>query len=102
MKKKLTILIAIIIAALSINIKLTDAHQGGPDSYGYIWTDSKDPEPKTTYDWDDISPTGIDIEIHADDGEYGPYPIPVPFSPKPTKRGRCIGNASGLYTSSLD
>ena len=80
MKKKLTILIAVIITGLNINIQLTNASQGGPDAYGYIWTDSNDPEPKTTYAWDDISSTGTDIGTRTDDEVKGPFDIGFTFN----------------------
>jgi hypothetical protein len=79
-KKTLTTFLGII-TILSINIRVINAQQGGPDSYGYMWTDSKDPAPKTTYGWDDdISSTGSNIGTHNDDGEYGPYPIGFTFT----------------------
>ncbi|MBE9510823.1 MAG: hypothetical protein IMY71_08095, partial [Bacteroidetes bacterium] len=79
MKKTLTTILGII-TILSINIKAINAQQGGPDAYGYIWTDTKDPDPKTTYSWDDISSTGTDIGTRTDDEVKGPYNIGFTFN----------------------
>ena len=48
---------------------------GGPDAYGYIWTDS-DEAGGPTYSWIDITGTGTPLSI-LDDGEAN---ITIPFS----------------------
>ena len=40
---------------------------GGPDNFGYSWKDS-DSAGGPTFDWIDITDTGIDTGIHEDDG----------------------------------
>lgn len=56
------------------------ADQGGPDQYGYIWTDSNPPAPQVTYSWEEISLTGVTVGPLGDDDEYGPFPIGFDFN----------------------
>lgn len=56
-----------------------EANTGGPDSFGYEWTDSKDPAPKVNYNW--ISATGgTNTFVTGDDSYGGPYNIGFTFS----------------------
>jgi hypothetical protein len=55
-----------------------EAANGGPDGYGYEWTDSKDPTPKCTYNW--ISAlAGTNTGIWGDDSYGGPFNIGFNF-----------------------
>jgi len=55
-----------------------EAANGGPDGFGYEWTDSNDPAPKATYNW--ISATsGTNTGIWGDDSYGGPYSIGFNF-----------------------
>ncbi|MCK5562353.1 MAG: hypothetical protein KAJ51_17265, partial [Thermoplasmata archaeon] len=78
------ILIILILATmhpLSI-ISLTmpaNANTGGPDSFGYEWTDSKDPAPKINYNW--ISAAGgTNTGVTGDDNIGGPFNIGFAFN----------------------
>jgi hypothetical protein len=53
---------------------------GGPDTYGYIWRDSNDPQ-GPTYNWIDIvgAPGAQQVTGLADDNIRGPYAIGFPF-----------------------
>jgi subtilisin family serine protease len=54
---------------------------GGPDAFGYKWTDSDEPG-GPIYDWVDISGVGTNIfgdGTYSDDGNEGPLPIGFPF-----------------------
>ncbi len=55
------------------------ANAGGPDGYGYRWTDSDDPF-GPTFAWTDISGTGAVALSSGDDASAGPFPISFPFS----------------------
>lgn len=48
---------------------LARAASGGPDFYGYTWRDSA--EPGITYAWEDITVTGTEIPMVADDRNSG-------------------------------
>jgi len=51
---------------------------GGPDGYGYTWTDSDEPG-GPTYNWIDITGDGSLIEGLGDDVNLGPFPIGFDF-----------------------
>ncbi|MFO7655139.1 MAG: S8 family serine peptidase [Candidatus Krumholzibacteriia bacterium] len=52
---------------------------GGPDNFGYTWTDSDEPG-GPVYDWVDISAVGTPIfGRYVDDGNDGPLPIGFTF-----------------------
>jgi hypothetical protein len=53
------------------------AATGGPDTYGYTWRDSN--EPGVAYAWEDITLTGTDITLRADDGNTGLMPLSFGF-----------------------
>ena len=53
--------------------------QGGPDEYGYEWTDSNEPG-GPTYSWVDITSTGTPIAGLGDDTNVGPYSIGFTFN----------------------
>jgi len=53
---------------------------GEPDDYGYVYTDSKAPEPSVSFDWIDIIGTGTYAPLSGDDSYGGPYPIGFNFS----------------------
>ena len=48
------------------------AATGGPDSYGYIWKDSNEPD-GPVYEWIDISATGQIVQGLGDDNIVGPF-----------------------------
>ena len=54
---------------------------GGPDNYGYYWTDSDEPN-GPTFDWIDISGIGTDIMVTdplSDDSYSGPHDLEFSF-----------------------
>jgi len=54
---------------------------GGPDAFGYSWSDSDDPG-GPTFDWIDISTVGTPIDFgqtNPDDRNAGPFPIGFTF-----------------------
>jgi len=53
---------------------------GTPDSYGYVYVDSKSPGPSVSFDWIDITGTGTRAPTYGDDTYGGPYPIGFNFS----------------------
>ncbi len=74
--KKLTCLIAG--GLLAINVQAQTS--GGPDTYGYTWKDSNDPN-GPAFNWIDIvnGPGSIQVTGLADDNIKGPYAIGFPF-----------------------
>ena len=74
------------------------------DSYGYTWIDSKDPDPKITYNWIDAT-GGSKVSIDGDD-VYTTINVPFAFpfygstynSVTPTSNGiLCISNTGNYY-----
>ncbi len=51
---------------------------GGPDSYGYEWRDSNDPN-GPSYNWIDITAVGTPVAGLADDNSVGPFPMGMDF-----------------------
>ncbi|PCH69448.1 MAG: hypothetical protein COC01_01480 [Bacteroidetes bacterium] len=68
MKKVILPMIAIIV---SFNVL---AGSGGPDTFGYTWVDSNDPN-GPTYSWIDITPFGKKIFGLGDDNVVGPFSV---------------------------
>ena len=67
MTKKLTLLLGLTAIAASLT-----AATGGPDTYGYTWTDSNEPG-GPVYGWIDITTTGSLVTGLADDNVVGPF-----------------------------
>jgi len=60
----------------------TRAAQGGPDAFGYLWTDSNPPAPTVPYNWVDIVPSGT-LVVWAgggDDEFIGPFALGFSFT----------------------
>ena len=55
----------------------TDRGSGGPDAYGYTWTDSD--EEGNFYTWTEISETGTEITTLMDDNRVGPFDMGFDF-----------------------
>ena len=55
-----------------------DRDAGGPDSYGYMWTDSNEPG-GPDYDWIDISEIGTQVTFTHNDVGSGPFDIGFDF-----------------------
>ncbi len=74
------IVLAMLGAALGAVAGNASAATGTPDSYGYVYTDSKTPEPSVSFNWVDITGTGTRAPLSGDDTYGGPYPIGFNFS----------------------
>jgi hypothetical protein len=76
---------------------------GGPDAFGYTWTDSDEPG-GPTYSWFDISGIGTPtFGAYSDDGNMGPFPIgfTFPFYGNDFTEFRVCSNGWLSFTSSL-
>jgi hypothetical protein len=80
MMKKITKLFVLLAAGSLFSSTLVAQTQGGPDTYGYIWRDSNDPN-GPTYSWIDITaePSAILVTGLLDDNIRGPFTIGFPF-----------------------
>ena len=58
-------------ALLLVSVPLF-AGSGGPDSYGYTWKDSDEPD-GPVYSWIDITTTGTLVTGLGDDNIVGPF-----------------------------
>jgi hypothetical protein len=56
----------------------TNKDQGGPDSYGYTWIDSDEPN-GPDWAWTDITETGSEVEGLGDDMMVGPFEMSFNF-----------------------
>jgi subtilisin family serine protease len=75
---------------------------GGPDAFGYTWTDSDEPG-GPTYSWFDISGIGTPtFGAYSDDGNMGPFPIgfTFPFYGNDFTQFRVCSNGWLSFTSS--
>ncbi len=78
-KGKASILsMAIIISMLFVMVGNVGAEKGSADAFGYYWTDSNSPAPFVSYNWIEISGTGVDSGVIGDD-EYGTASIGFTF-----------------------
>ncbi|MEW5936372.1 MAG: Ig-like domain-containing protein [Candidatus Thermoplasmatota archaeon] len=66
-------------AVLSVPVGPSPADTGGPDAWGYIWIDSNAPAPTVSYNWIDITVTGVNSGIVGDDN-FGSAPIGFNFT----------------------
>lgn len=65
--------------SFELDYDLTDYIVGGPDEFGYYWTDSQAPNgPK--YQWDDISETGNLSRVYSNYFNAGTQELPIGFS----------------------
>ncbi|MGR6086634.1 MAG: T9SS type A sorting domain-containing protein [Arcticibacter sp.] len=82
MNKKITLCFLMsLLSAMLLNTNPTIAQtSGGPDTYGYVWRDSNDPN-GPTYNWINIvgAPGAVQVSGLADDNLRGPYAIGFPF-----------------------
>ncbi len=62
-----TLIAVFLIAVPMLSIAPVVADTGGPDSYGYIWVDSRTPSPVYGYNYIDISSSGSKLNL-PDDG----------------------------------
>ena len=74
----------ILIAVLAIAFLLpalphARADSGGPDAYGYRWTDSKFPSPGVSYGWIDGVTGGSDLGLSDDNCTFTRVPFQFPF-----------------------
>jgi hypothetical protein len=64
---------------MEFNFPLYSARgQGGPDAFGYTWSDSDDPN-GPDWAWTEISETGTEVEGLFDDNVIGPFDIGFDF-----------------------
>jgi hypothetical protein len=70
MKKSFKILAAVFLFT-QLHVGVAAAATGGPDEYGYVWTDSHTPSPQISYNWIDISATGTNTGMYGGGGEEG-------------------------------
>jgi subtilisin family serine protease len=76
---------------------------GGPDAFGYTWTDSDEPG-GPIFSWTDISGIGTPtFGAYSDDGNRGPFPIgfTFPFYGNDFTEFRVCSNGWLSFTSSL-
>ena len=80
MKKKITKILAMTASGILLCGSLVAQTSGGPDTYGYVWRDSNDPN-GPTYSWIDITadPTATLVTGLLDDNIRGPYTVGFPF-----------------------
>ncbi len=73
---------------------------GGPDAFGYRWTDSDDPD-GPVFGWIDISGTGTPAVTTGDDANQGPFPIGFTFKfyDVPFNQFRVCSNGFLSFTS---
>lgn len=76
MKKNVLLVLILFIAAFSANAQTS----GGPDTYGYMWYDSNDPN-GPAYNWIDITtlPGVNQVKDLADDNVVGPFQMGFNF-----------------------
>lgn len=56
----------------------TALRSGGPDSFGYVYRDSDEPD-GPTFHWEDILSVGTVVPMGGDDSNSGPWPIGFDF-----------------------
>jgi hypothetical protein len=94
------LLISVLVFGFATISRTTVANTGGPDLFGYTWTDSNLPIPTVSYSWDDIQLTGTNIGSHSDDGVFGPFSIGFTFIFYGNSFSQfCIGNNGGIILS---
>ncbi len=71
---------ALLAAGTFLAVNLQAQTSGGPDTYGYIWRDSNDPNGPAV-NWTDITtlPGAVQVTGLADDNIRGPFPIGFSF-----------------------
>jgi subtilisin family serine protease len=64
--------------AFTLDAFIGAVNSGGPDRFGYRWTDSDDPD-GPEFDWVEIGQTGTPIPANGRDQNVGPFPIGFEF-----------------------
>ncbi len=72
---------------------------GGPDAYGYSWTDS-DEEGGPNYEWIEISETGTQVTGLMDDNFAGPFEMGFTFPYYGQEKNQFFINSNGCITFS--
>jgi hypothetical protein len=73
------IVLVMVSGAFSVLVSNTSANQGGRDSYGYRWTDSKAPVPSVAFNWVEINATGTRTSLSGNYDVVGPLSIGFDF-----------------------
>lgn len=73
-----------------------DRHAGGPDAFGYTFTDSNEAG-GPSFQWLDISGTGTALTL-TDDSSAGPFSLPWPFPFYGTPQTQVWVGSNGLLT----
>ncbi len=81
MKRLLAVVLNLILVCsmLVIMTPAAEAAEGGPDEWGYKWTDSNSPDPSVAFNWIELDGIGTDSGLVGDDECTAPIAIGFPF-----------------------